>query len=155
MFTKDKTQKCKLIGKMSFLHYQTSLHFLRGKLMLVFMRRMYPSGDLINRSCCQRWRGWTGIKMLLSLVLCDVLEEWDGFGHWAGGRSKREWILVCICLIHFIIQQRLTQHCKAVIVQFKKRRDWHSPLFIEERPVLSVTFKVYAGVSKLWSADQR
>ena len=31
-----------------------------------------------------------------------------------GGRSKREKIYVYIQLIHFIVQQKLMQHCKAV-----------------------------------------
>ena len=36
-----------------------------------------------------------------------------------GGRSKREEIYVYIQLIHFIVQQKLTQHCKAIIFQLK------------------------------------
>ena len=37
-----------------------------------------------------------------------------------GGRSNRDRIYVYIELIHFIVQQKLTQHCKAIILQFKK-----------------------------------
>ena len=41
---------------------------------------------------------------------CGDLEEWD---EGEGGRSKREGIFVYIQLIHFLVQQKLTQHCKA------------------------------------------
>ena len=46
-----------------------------------------------------------------------------GGGH---GRDVREGIYVYIWLIHFVVQQRLTQHCKAIILHFKKkeRRKW-------------------------------
>ena len=38
------------------------------------------------------------------------------------GRSKREGIYVYIYLITFIVQQKLTQHCKATISQLKKEK---------------------------------
>ena len=50
----------------------------------------------------------------LSLVLCGDLEVWIGVG--VGGRLRRKWIKVCIWLIHFIVQKKLTQHFKALIV---------------------------------------
>ena len=34
-----------------------------------------------------------------------------------GGRSKKEGIYVYIWLIHFVVQQKLTQHCKVIILQ--------------------------------------
>ena len=40
------------------------------------------------------------------------------------GRSKREGIYVYIYLITFIVQQKLTQHCKATISQLKKKKEW-------------------------------
>ena len=57
-------------------------------------------------------------------MLCDDLEGWGG--RWEGGRLRREEIYVCvyiyIWLIHFVVQQKLTQHCKAIIIlQFKKK----------------------------------
>ena len=43
---------------------------------------------------------------------CDHLEGWEK----EGGREMQEGgdmgIYVCIQLIHFVIQQKLTQHCK-------------------------------------------
>ena len=36
-----------------------------------------------------------------------------------GGRSQREGIYVCVELIHFLVQQKVTQHCKAIVFQFK------------------------------------
>ena len=35
-----------------------------------------------------------------------------------------------IWLIHTIIQQKLTQHCKAIILQFKKRKKNHKDMTI-------------------------
>ena len=39
-----------------------------------------------------------------------------GMGGGVGGRSEREGIYVYIQLIHFVVQQKLTQHCKATIL---------------------------------------
>ena len=44
---------------------------------------------------------------------------------WAGavgGRLKREGIYVYIELIHITEQQKLTQYCKAIILQLKKKK---------------------------------
>ena len=53
----------------------------------------------------------------ISSVLCDHLEGWDK----EGGRETQEGgdmgIYICIQLIHFVIQQKLTHHCKAIILQ--------------------------------------
>ena len=45
---------------------------------------------------------------------CDDLEGWDG-GNGVERRSKRARIYVFTWLIHFVVQQKLTQHCKAII----------------------------------------
>ena len=34
-----------------------------------------------------------------------------------GIESKKEWIYVYVYLIHFAVQQKLTQHCKSTIFQ--------------------------------------
>ena len=47
-------------------------------------------------------------------MLCKDLGRWDGG---VGRRSRREGIYVYVELIHFIVQQKLTQHCKAIILQ--------------------------------------
>ena len=53
----------------------------------------------------------------ISSMLCDDLEGWDG----EGGREAQEGgdmgMYVHIELIHFVVQQKLTQHCKAIILQ--------------------------------------
>jgi len=49
-------------------------------------------------------------------VLWNNLKEWD---EGLGGRVKREKLHVCLQLIHTVVQQKLTQHGKAVILQFK------------------------------------
>jgi len=52
----------------------------------------------------------------MNSVLYDDLQGWDGAE--VGGRSKRD-RYVCIWLIYFIAQQKLTQHCKLIILQNK------------------------------------
>ena len=51
------------------------------------------------------------------MVVCDHLEGWDR----EGGRETQEGgdmgIYVYVQLIHFVIQQKLTHHCKAIILQ--------------------------------------
>ena len=51
------------------------------------------------------------------MVLYDYLEGWDR----EGGREMQEGgdmeIYVYIQLIYFVVQQKLTQHCKATILQ--------------------------------------
>ena len=50
-------------------------------------------------------------------MLCDDLVGWD----WEGGREPEEGgdmgTCVCIWLIHFGVQQKLTWYCKAIILQ--------------------------------------
>ena len=48
-------------------------------------------------------------------MLWDDLHGWDGVGE----RFKREGIYAYTYLIHVIIQQKLTQHCKAITLQLK------------------------------------
>ena len=51
-------------------------------------------------------------------MFCDELEGWNVGEE---GRPKREGIYGYICLIHFIVWQKLIQHCKAIILQLKKK----------------------------------
>ena len=50
-------------------------------------------------------------------MLCDDLEGWDR----EDGREAQEGgdmgTYVCIWLIHFVVQQKLTQYCEAIILQ--------------------------------------
>ena len=50
-------------------------------------------------------------------MLCDDLEGWDR----EDGSEAREGgdmgTCVCIWLIHFVVQQKLTQYCEAIIFQ--------------------------------------
>ena len=54
--------------------------------------------------------------MELSLVLCA---DQRGEMEITGGRFKREQIHVHLWLIDDVVQQKLTQHCKAIIFQYK------------------------------------
>ena len=47
-------------------------------------------------------------------MLCGDLEGWDGG---AGREAKRDRIYIYIKLIHLAVQQKPTQHCKAIIFQ--------------------------------------
>ena len=38
-----------------------------------------------------------------------------GVGCGVGGRFQREWVLVCIRLMHSVVRQKPTQHCKAIM----------------------------------------
>ena len=49
-------------------------------------------------------------------MLCGDLDGWDGREVQEGG-----YIYVYIQLIHFLVQQKLTQFCKAIILQLKKK----------------------------------
>ena len=53
----------------------------------------------------------------ISSVLCDDLETWDR----DGGREAQDrgdiGIYVCIWLIHFVVQQKLTQYCETITLQ--------------------------------------
>ena len=46
----------------------------------------------------------------------DDLEGWDR----GRGRVRREGMYVYIQLIHFTVQQKPTQHCETITLQFKK-----------------------------------
>ena len=57
----------------------------------------------------------------LSFLICkmgalEVVTQWEG----VGGRCKREGIYVYMQLIHFAVQQKLIQGCKAILLQLKK-----------------------------------
>ena len=55
--------------------------------------------------------------MKLSSGLCDDLE--GGMGVGVGERFQREGMCVYLQLIHVIVQQKPTQHCKAIILQLE------------------------------------
>ena len=50
-------------------------------------------------------------------MLCDHLEGWDREGRRETLEGGDMGIYVYIQLIHFVIQQKLTQQCKAIILQ--------------------------------------
>ena len=56
-------------------------------------------------------------------MLCDDLDGRDGVGEGGGngGKVKREGLYVYLELIHVVVQQKLIQHCKAIILQLKNK----------------------------------
>ena len=61
------------------------------------------------------------------------LDGWDGG---FGGRSKREEIHIHIPLIPFVVQQKPTPHCKAIILQFLKKdiKSAWNDLYVDSTP---------------------
>ena len=59
-------------------------------------------------------------------MLCDDLEELDG----KGGRETQEGEDICspIAEIYAVVYQKLTQHRKAIVLQFKKNCTYHVPV---------------------------
>ena len=51
-------------------------------------------------------------------MFCDDLGGWDGG---SGKDTQGEGIYVYIELIDFVVQQKLTQHSKTIILHFKKK----------------------------------
>ena len=51
-------------------------------------------------------------------MFCDDLGGWDGG---SGKDAQGEGIYVYIELIDFVVQQKLTQHSKTIILHFKKK----------------------------------
>ena len=54
---------------------------------------------------------------------CSVISQRSGLGWEVGGRFKREGVHVYIHLIHFIVQQRLTRRCRAIILQLERNEN--------------------------------
>ena len=66
-----------------------------------------------------------------------------------GGRLNREGTYIYIWLINFVVQQKLAQHCEAIILQFKKReRKKKKKEFEESRNrVLTITLYCFLPVT--------
>ena len=50
------------------------------------------------------------------LELCNDLEGWDREGGGEAQEGGDVGIYVCIWLIHFVVQQKLTQYCEVIIL---------------------------------------
>ena len=57
------------------------------------------------------------------MLLCDGLEGWEGGRETEKGGCVCVCVCVCVCIIYILIvdswgvQQKLIQHCKAIILQ--------------------------------------
>ena len=56
-----------------------------------------------------------------SSAQCSVMTQRGGMGKALGRRLKKDGIYVYIQLIHSVVQQKLTQHCKATMLQLKHK----------------------------------
>ena len=61
---------------------------------------------------------------------CDSVEGWDE----VGGQFKREGTYVNLWLIHVDVWQKLTQYCKAVIIQLKIKKKKRMSLELAGNP---------------------
>ena len=52
-------------------------------------------------------------------MLCDNLEWRDGVGDGKEAQQGRDICVLYLWLIHVIVWLKLTQHCKAIILQLK------------------------------------
>ena len=51
-------------------------------------------------------------------MLCDYLEGWDREGWREGDARGKRYGDICICITDsLVIKQKLTHHCKAIILQ--------------------------------------
>ena len=75
------------------------------------------STDICMLQCITESQGEVPLKPgELSSVPCVDSDRWD-VGDGVGGRPKRVGIYVHIELIHFVVELKLIQHCKAIIIQ--------------------------------------
>lgn len=70
---------------------------------------------------------WWGVRVsqklipmisILKVRICLFVENREGKKGYFGTKN----IYVYICLIHVVVQQTLMQHCKVIILQFKKKK---------------------------------
>ena len=60
-------------------------------------------------------------------MLCDDQDRM--VGEWEGGLGRRGDMYICVHthtrlqLVHIVVQEKLTQHCKAIISQLKNKKD--------------------------------
>ena len=57
-----------------------------------------------------------------------------------GGRLGREGVDIYLQLIHVVVQQKLAQHCKAVILQLKIKKIYYTPPKKEAGPLHSLKY---------------
>ena len=79
--------------------------------------------------------------------------RWMG-GVWVGGGPKREGIYVYIELIHFVGQQKLTQHCKITLPQLKKLLISHVWIFTNDSHKSTQKKKTSLCSNILWNPSK-
>ena len=50
-------------------------------------------------------------------MLCDDIEDWNA--GWGGREDQKGGDIVYLTLLHIVVRQKPTQHCKAIILQLK------------------------------------
>ena len=70
--------------------------------------------DIYTLLCIKRITNKNRLYSTGNSTQCPVVTQ-------MGRKSKEEGIYVYVWLIHFAVQQKLTQHCKATILQLKKK----------------------------------
>ena len=75
-----------------------------------------------------------------------AIKNWQFIGWEVGGRFKRERMSVHLQLIHAVVWQKPTQHCKAITLQSKKTNKQKPPAVCRER---KLKFHILCEVSSL------
>ena len=73
--------------------------------------------DIYTLPCVKQVASGNLLYSTGSSAQCSVMTQMGGMGGGVRGTSKREGIYVYIQLIHFVVQQKLIQHCKEIILQ--------------------------------------
>ena len=57
--------------------------------------------------------------LTISVTKTHHFQPPSNVSRWVGGRFKREGTYVNLWLIHIVVWQKITQHCKPIILQLK------------------------------------
>ena len=80
-----------------------------------------------------------GITDSIDMNLSKFWEGAKDMALYSLGNPKTEGIRVNLDLTHFAIQQKLTQHCKAIILQFKKKKKRKKNHVLRKLPLSQLT----------------
>ena len=90
-----------------------SVHFnLRSAVPKLYLNKTGRKINKMENKGTLLMQKWVEVQ---KSVLC--LEHWRIEETYVGRKSEKEGIHVYIKLIYFVIQQKLTQHCKSTMVQ--------------------------------------
>ena len=78
------------------------------------------TADIYTPPCVKQMASGKQLFNRGSPAQCSVMTQMGELGWALGGRLKKKGMSVYLQLIHIVVQQKPTQHCKAIILQLKK-----------------------------------